>query len=431
MSRVSLLFAVLSCSCAHRGGPPVLDAHLHLRSPQAAARDSGPVLPTVSLPPELATLIAQRVSAQKDRPALGKLYTPEVLFLQSFGPGWLRGRELVADWWVEHTDTPYGLQPVAFEALPSSATIAAYLTDPSNGHLDAHMTLTLTRGAEGQWSINSETLTMGGPRAVKPVLAADLVKALDDAGIQRAVVHSIAYQFASAREEEPGEYEKLKAENDWTAAQVAQSPRLVAFCSVNPLKRHALPELERCAASGKFKGLKLHLGNSRVDFSNARDVELVRAVFAAANARKLPIVVHLAPRENHGKKVGEVFLEQLLPAAADVEVQVAHLASPGRLDPFSDEALGVLADAITKHDARTKNLWFDVTTVIDSNTSKEQAALVARRLRQLGVQRVLYGSDTPDPDRPAPREAWDAFRRLSGLTDEELAIIASNVPPWL
>jgi predicted TIM-barrel fold metal-dependent hydrolase len=266
---------------------------------------------------------------------------------------------------------------------------------------------------------------------VQPVLAAVLIKALDDAGIQRAVVHSVAYQFASDREETPGEYEQLKRENDWTAAEVAKSPRLVAFCSVNPLKSHALQELERCVASGKFKGLKLHLGNSRVDFSNPHDVELVRAVFAAANAKKFPITVHLAPRENHGKQVGEIFLEQLLAAAPDIGVQVAHLGSPGRLDPFSDEALGVLAEAIARKDPRTKKLWFDVTTVIDPNTTKEQAALVARRLRQIGMERVLYGSDTPDGSRPAPREAWDAFRRLSGLTDAELSTIASNVPPWL
>ncbi len=409
----------------------MLDAHLHLRSPEAAKHDSDPVLPRVALPPELAKLLTQRVGAQKDRAALASLYTPEVTFLQSFGPAWERGREHVADWWVEHTDTPYGLQPVAFEVHGGSATIAAYLTDPSNGNLDAHMNLTLTRGAEGQWLINSETLTMGGPRVVKPVLAADLIKVLDDAGIERAVVHSIAYQFASAREETPGEYEQLKAENDWTAAEVAKSPRLVAFCSVNPLKGHAIQELERCAASGKFKGLKLHLGNSRVDFSNPHDVEMVRAVFAAANARKLPITVHLAPRENHGKKVGEIFLEQFLSAAPEIGVQVAHLGSPGRLDPFSDEALGVLVDAIARKDSRTKNLWFDVTTVIDANTTKEQAALVASRIRQIGVERVLYGSDTPDASHPAPREAWDAFKRLSGLTEAELSTIASNVPPWL
>ena len=47
----------------------------------------------------------------------------------------------------------------------------------------------------------------------------------------------------------------------------------------------------------------------------------------------------------------------------------------------------MLADAIEKGDPRTKNLWFDVTTVSDPNTSPEQAALVARRIRQIGVKR--------------------------------------------
>ena len=39
----------------------------------------------------------------------------------------------------------------------------------------------------------------------------------------------------------------VKAENDWTAQQVAQYPdRLRAFCSVNPLKPYALDEVARC-----------------------------------------------------------------------------------------------------------------------------------------------------------------------------------------
>ena len=53
--------------------------------------------------------------------------------------------------------------------------------------------------------------------------ARDVVGLLDAAGIQRALVLSMGYTWGKA---EPcpveDEYERVKAENDWTAQQVAQ-----------------------------------------------------------------------------------------------------------------------------------------------------------------------------------------------------------------
>src|SRR5262249_23218660 len=79
--------------------------------------------------------------------------------------------------------------------------------------------------------------------------ADDLIKLLDQAGIRRAVVLSTAYQFGNPnRPAVENEYEKVKAENDWTSQQVARySERLRGFCGVNPLKSYALDEIERCA----------------------------------------------------------------------------------------------------------------------------------------------------------------------------------------
>jgi predicted TIM-barrel fold metal-dependent hydrolase len=50
--------------------------------------------------------------------------------------------------------------------------------------------------------------------------------------------------------------------------------------------------------------------------------------------------------------------------------------------------------------------------------------------RQVGVERVLYGSDAAFGDNLRPREAWTAFRKLP-LTDREFKKIARNVAPYL
>lgn len=70
-----------------------------------------------------------------------------------------------------------------------------------------------------------------GPEAVREIPVTELVALLDSAGIRRAAVMSTAYMVGRPSRVVEDEYAKVKAENDWTAAQVAKYPeRLRAFC---------------------------------------------------------------------------------------------------------------------------------------------------------------------------------------------------------
>lgn len=55
---------------------------------------------------------------------------------------------------------------------------------------------------------------------------------------------------------------------------------------------------------------------------------------------------------------------------------------------------------------------------------------MAKRIRRVGVERILVGSDAATGDNLPPREAWAAFRQLP-LTDEEFRTIAADVTPYL
>lgn len=271
-----------------------------------------------------------------------------------------------------------------------------------------------------------------------PGLAAkDIIALLDAARIRRALVLSVAYTWGKAsRAPVAHEYEHVKAENDWTAREVARYPaRLRAFCSFNPLKAYALDELARCSRDPQLRhGLKLHFGNSDVDLDNPADVARVRAVFEAASRFRMPIVVHLHTsldrHRNYGAAEARVFLDELLPAAAGVPVQIAHLAGSGAYDDSTDSALGVLAEAIRRHDPRMKRVWFDVATVVPGNASPAELRRIADRIRQLGIGRVLYGSDAAASPDTYPRAGWAAFRRLP-LDEKEFRRIAANVTPYM
>src|SRR3954452_1742215 len=143
--------------------------------------------------------------------------------------------------------------------------------------------------------------------APKPITAADLIAEMDAAGIDRAVVLSAAYGFSNPfKKPGPDEYARVRAENDWVSNQVARYPRrLTGFCAVNPLRDYALREIERCSKDANLRtGLKLHFGNSDVNLDIAEDVERTRAVFEAANAHSMAIVVHAHANMDHNRPYG-------------------------------------------------------------------------------------------------------------------------------
>ena len=276
----------------------------------------------------------------------------------------------------------------------------------------------------------SPTLAKAG--GLPPITAADLIKHLDDAGIRRAVVLSTAYIHSSPERKLENDYEFVRVDNDWTAEQVALYPdRLIGFCGVNPLKNWAVTEIVRCANNPRMaRGLKLHFGNSEVDYHNPRHIESVKAVFAAANQHGMAIVVHM--RANTERKMGRdeamIFLNELLPAAPNVIVQIAHMGGAGRVEPsIFNDGLDVFIKATLNGDPRMKNVWFDIS--MGPNLSAEDASLFVRRMRELGIDRMLFGSDAPVPGN-LPRQTVAAFRKLP-LTDAEFRTIEKNVAPYL
>lgn len=278
---------------------------------------------------------------------------------------------------------------------------------------------------------------LNSPSGPAQLTASDVVALLDTAGIRRGILLSVAYMYGRPSRIVEDEHAKVRAENDWTAAQAAQFPkRLIAFCSFNPLE-YALEELERCAKDPNLKhGLKLHFGNADVQVDNPEHLAQLRRVFSAANRHRMAIVVHMRAsislKRPYGAAQARVFLEQLLPLVPNTHVQIAHLAGtgPGYDDPPSDDALGVLAEAVQQRDPRTRRLWFDVASCVDVNISPANAALVVKRIRQIGTKRILYGTDAAAGDNLRPRESWAAFRRLP-LTDSEFKQIARNTAPYL
>lgn len=258
---------------------------------------------------------------------------------------------------------------------------------------------------------------------------AALVRELDAAGIDRAVVLSVGYSFADERKALSDPDRLTREQNDWTSAEVTKNARrLIGFCSANPLRPVALQELERCLGLRGMVGVKLHLGNGGISLRDPAHLARMQEVFALAQRLHAPVLVHMRARggSNYGAEDAHIFLDKVVPTAPDIEIVVAHLGASGPgYPPQNDEVMAVFAAAAERKDPRMGNLYFDVATNVTDEITPADAALVAQRIRQVGAGRVLYGSDLSPPGGSI-RRGWEIFRARVPLTAAEMQRIANN-----
>ena len=435
---LSTLLALASGACAGAPSPnahagpaaervarasivPRVDHHKHLMGPLALGGDTRALLPAVAVPDDIAGML-RRLEERYDSPsAIRELYAENAVLHDSRVRAWYPGRQAVGSFITGRFRAPVTFTAVSYDGGGDRARLTGDITR-GRAHL-GHFHLSLEKARDGQWRIGAETITFPGPQEARPVAAEDVVRELDAARIDRGVVLSVAYWFGSS-------VDGVRAENDWAIAEAAKSPRrLTVFCGIPVLATHAVAEVERCARQAGVKGIKVHFGNSRVDIRTPDHAAKVRAVFSAANRLGLAIVAHLWTIGDYEEKAGEharAFLDQALPAARDVPVQIAHMAGGGY---SNDSAMAVFADAFARRDPRVAHVYFDVAS-IDIGVPDRALARDAAHMRRIGLDRFLWGSDLTDPESPL-RIKWRTYRALSPLTDEELRTLAGNVAPYL
>lgn len=258
---------------------------------------------------------------------------------------------------------------------------------------------------------------------------AALVRELGAAGIDRAVVLSVGYSFADERKALPDPDRLTREENDWTSAEVTKNaPRLIGFCSANPLRPVALDELERCLGLPGMTGIKVHLGNAGITLRDPAHLARMQQLFALAQRRSAPVLIHMRARggTNYGAEDARIFLDQIVPQAPDIEIVIAHLGASGPgYSPQHDEVMAAFAAAAERKDRGMDHIYFDVSSNVTDEITATDAALVAQRIRQVGLRRVLYGSDLSAPGGTIGR-GWEIFRTKLPLTAEEIQQIADN-----
>lgn len=230
--------AILSRAALSQTRPPAVDHHTHLSSPAATLFYLEDPPPTINLPPELDRLLRdyERFQRAGDKEGIASLFTEDGMFPSA--NGWLRGREKIG------TADGIGianlrLRPTAYSVDGATGYIAGFFGNanyPSAPDI-ARLLFAVRREPDGKWRIAVRLGSDFTPVDRRPRTADRLIAELDAAKIKRGLVLSVAYWFGDPEVKVEDEYAKVRAENDWTAQQVASYPdRLVGFCSFNPFK---------------------------------------------------------------------------------------------------------------------------------------------------------------------------------------------------
>lgn len=271
------------------------------------------------------------------------------------------------------------------------------------------------------------------PTLVAPHSPADLLAAMDRAGVRRSLVLSDGYLAESPLMNPPRSdaADILRAANDWTVGLAVRYPeKFAAFIAVDPIRPTALPEIARWRGNTAVTGIKVHLTASGIDLRKDTDVAALAATFRAAADARFAIVIHMRTQKpDYGAIDVERFIKDVLPAAGNTPVQIAHAGGWGGLDKATLSALGAFADAIQADPQRFQHLWFDLSGVWnDKSTDADKQELVAL-IRRIGPRYFLPGSDWPYNGDDLADYYGRVYPELP-LTKSEWSVIRSNVAPY-
>lgn len=210
-----------------------------------------------------------------------------------------------------------------------------------------------------------------------------------------------AMWFGGPHQARQGALGKIRAGNDSVVALAQAHPRVLPIATVHPYDEGAaIAELERVAAAG-VKVLKIHAHTQGFDVSDPRVEALVR------KAGGLDMVVltdnaHILPGDSEK-------LFNLVARVPETRFILAHIGG------MNFRYWNILALARTADGFAMDNVYFDISGPVLLAADSPIEAEFTWTLRNVGIDRVLLGSDYP---QMGLGQAVDALERLD-LDDAE------------
>jgi len=201
---------------------------------------------------------------------------------------------------------------------------------------------------------------------------------------------------------------RLERRNAWTCQVAAENPSLIAFINLDPLQDEATmtAELTDKVENHGARGVKLHPSSQQFYPGDRR----LWPGYSLAQEMGLPVIFHAGSFASAEQYAQPKHFTDVLASFPDLTVVMAHIGNG-----FLDESRSMAA--------AYPNLQFDCSAIIshtsDSFTEKDLTTLI----RDIGVERVMFGSDYPWYD---PADSAERLLRLDFSEEEKGLLLAGN-----
>ena len=203
---------------------------------------------------------------------------------------------------------------------------------------------------------------------VASFLGGDLVRNLDEAGLDRAVAFPLGAPYTDYSEA-----------NRIMAEEMAKYPqRIIGFCRINPNfgPQATAQSLDHCLGTLQLKGIKLH---PEIEFFDPNEAELMEPIYEAARRYRVPIIFHTGM----SSKASPGVIAELAARFKDVPVILGHMGVSEYVK---------LAVAVAR---QNENIFLETSVV-------GWMPLLLEAFRGVGTSKILFGSD--HPYNPLPME---------------------------
>jgi predicted TIM-barrel fold metal-dependent hydrolase len=242
-----------------------------------------------------------------------------------------------------------------------------------------------------QFNFDQKLILDGSPKR--------LVSEMDDAGIDKAVIFGVDYEYLFKGEISFREY------NDKVASYINDYPdRLIGFAAIDPRRgKEATRELDRCIEELGFKGVKLwpltgFYPDNRKFYPFYKRVEELGATILCHTG--------MGPSKTYLKYNRPMYVDTIAVDFPNINIIMAHMG-----DPWYSEAISVAT--------KNPNVYVDISGL--EPVFKRAPFVFFQNLLEAkmscGIEKILFGSD------------WPLFSPILSLKDYVRGIKNMKLPP--
>jgi len=208
--------------------------------------------------------------------------------------------------------------------------------------------------------------------------------------------------------------------NAWLAEQIKNEPQFIGFANIDPKQVDSVQKLKKTFESG-LRGVKIHPPILKTRIDDRRNF----CFYEKAEELGLPILFHTGVHGWELESYRPLLIDKIAQTFPELNIIIEHLGG----EAFFNEALAVLQN--------NSNTYAGITTTLlpilesEWNPWYQGTERIKMVLRQIGENRVIYGTDFPYNDAAITHREIEIIKNLELNNETKNKILGGNLKKLL